>query len=82
MNRITTATRHRIVATAIKWSWAIQTAGERKQTRGVRLEAWADRLAVRWGCANDVLATIATENLDCHSACNIDPLSRGIGVQN
>lgn len=20
--------------------------------------------------------------LDCHSACNIDPLSRGIGVQN
>jgi hypothetical protein len=22
------------------------------------------------------------ERLECHSACNIDPLSRGIGVQN
>jgi hypothetical protein len=24
----------------------------------------------------------ASWKLDCHSACNIDPLSRGIGVQN
>jgi hypothetical protein len=64
MQRITTAVTHRIIATAIKWSWAIQTAGERKQARGARLEAWADRLAIRWGCADDVLATIATETRD------------------
>jgi hypothetical protein len=64
MQRITTTVTHRIIATAIKCSWAIQTAGERKQARGVRLEAWADRLAVRGGCADDVLATIATETLD------------------
>jgi hypothetical protein len=28
-----------------------------------------------------LLAT-ASVAVDCHSACNIDPLSRGIGVQN
>jgi hypothetical protein len=25
---------------------------------------------------------ILLQRQDCHSACNIDPLSRGIGVQN
>jgi len=47
MNRITTATSHRIVTAAIKFSWAVQTAGERKQALGERAEAWAHRLAVR-----------------------------------
>ncbi|TYO67575.1 hypothetical protein FXV83_05285 [Bradyrhizobium hipponense] len=63
MKRITTALTHRLVATAIKWSWAVQTAGERKQALGERMEAWAHRLAVRWGCVDDVLATITTETL-------------------
>ena len=26
--------------------------------------------------------TLVPEKADCHSACNSDPLSRGIGVQN
>lgn len=63
MKSITTALTHRLVATAIKLSWTVQTAGERKQARGARWEAWAHRLAVRWGCVDDVLATITTETL-------------------
>jgi hypothetical protein len=63
MNRITTAVTHRLVAAAIKLSWAVQTAGERKRALGERMETWAHRLAVRWGCVDDVLATIATETL-------------------
>ena len=37
---------------------------------------------------NDVLEMLLrisprnNDAIDCHSACNIDPLSRGIGVQN
>ncbi|UWU69143.1 hypothetical protein [Bradyrhizobium sp. NC92] len=63
MNRITTAASHRIVAAVIKTSWAVQTAGERKQALGERMEAWAHRLAVRWRCVDDVLATITAEAL-------------------
>ena len=31
-----------------------------------------------------ILLSMALQSImaDCHSACNIDPLSRGIGVQN
>jgi hypothetical protein len=32
-------------------------------------------------CGSDVTETLDL-TLACHSACNIDPLSRGIGVQN
>ncbi|MEY9232929.1 hypothetical protein ABIF68_001356 [Bradyrhizobium japonicum] len=63
MNRITTAASLHIVAGAIKFSWAVQTAGERKQALGARMEAWAHRLAVRWGCVDTVLATITSEAL-------------------
>lgn len=61
MKRITTDLTHRIIATAIKCSWAIQTAGERTQALGERLEAWAARLAVHRGCDDDVLAIITPE---------------------
>ncbi|MCK1540702.1 hypothetical protein IVB12_01530 [Bradyrhizobium sp. 179] len=63
MNRITIAARHRIVTAAIQFSWAVQSAGQRKQALGDRMEAWAHRRAVRWGCVDDVLATITTETL-------------------
>ncbi|MHC2401413.1 hypothetical protein ACVMGC_005957 [Bradyrhizobium barranii subsp. barranii] len=63
MNRITTAASHRIVTAAIKFSWAVQIAGERKQALGERMEAWAHRLAVRWGCVDTVLATVTREAL-------------------
>ncbi|MBW5435664.1 hypothetical protein FXB41_12980 [Bradyrhizobium canariense] len=63
MNRITTAASHRIVAAAIKCSWAVQAAGERKQALGERMETWAHRLAVRWGCVDTVLATVTSEAL-------------------
>jgi hypothetical protein len=32
--------------------------------------------------ADDYLRGMAFHEAGCHSACNIDPLSRGIGVQN
>ncbi|MBR0844517.1 hypothetical protein JQ607_30315 [Bradyrhizobium liaoningense] len=63
MNRITTAAIHCIVTTAIKCSWAVQAAGERKQALGERMEAWAHRLAVRWGCVDTVLATVTSDIL-------------------
>ncbi|WP_038975640.1 hypothetical protein [Bradyrhizobium japonicum] len=63
MNRITTAASHRIVTAAIKFSWAAQNAGERKQALGERVEAWAHRLAVRWGCVDTVLAKVTREAL-------------------
>lgn len=63
MNRITTAVRHRIVTAAIKCSWAVLAAGARKQAFGERMEAWANRLAVRWRCVDTVLATITREAL-------------------
>jgi hypothetical protein len=63
MNRITTAARRRIVTAAIKCSWAVQAAGERKQALGKRMEAWSHRLAVRWRCVDDVIATITDEAL-------------------
>lgn len=63
MNRITTAASHRIVTAAIKCSWSVQTAGERKQALGERMEAWAHRLAVRWEVVDTVLATITNEAL-------------------
>jgi TPR repeat protein len=36
------------------------------------------------GVAQDVHEAVKWyhDGADCHSACNIDPLSRGIGVQN
>jgi hypothetical protein len=56
MKRITTALTHRIIVTAIKCSWAIQTAGARKQALGARL-------AVQRDCDDDVLATITTKTI-------------------
>ena len=56
------ALRH-ILTALIKWSWAVQASGERKQARGERLEAWAHSLAVRWRCVDDVLATITSDAL-------------------
>ena len=63
MNCITTALTCHIAATAIKCSWAILSAGERVRALGECVGACAHRLAVRWGCVDDVLATIATEIL-------------------
>jgi hypothetical protein len=33
-------------------------------------------------CSDDEILQILMSAFGCHSACNIDPLSRGIGVQN
>jgi hypothetical protein len=41
---------------------------------------WKPRRA--WTPGRDDNACFCQKLLDCHSACNIDPLSRGIGVQN
>lgn len=62
MNCITTTLTCHIATTAIKCSWAILSAGERVRAFGERMEAWAHRLAVRWGCVDDVLANITTES--------------------
>ena len=63
MKHVTTAISHPGVTAAIKCSWAVQTSGERKQALGERMEAWAHRLAVRWGCVDDVITTITSEAL-------------------
>ncbi|MBR0819232.1 hypothetical protein [Bradyrhizobium liaoningense] len=63
MKQITTAASHRIVTAAVRFSWAVQAAGEREQALGERIEAWAHRLAVRWGCVDTVLATVTREAL-------------------
>jgi hypothetical protein len=63
MNCITSALTCHIATTAIKCSWSILSAGERVQALGERAEAWAHRLAARWGCVDDVLATITIETL-------------------
>ncbi|MGX1049966.1 hypothetical protein AB7M74_000901 [Bradyrhizobium japonicum] len=65
MDRIITAASHRIVTAAIKFSWAVKTARERKQALGERVDGWAHRPAVRWGGVDTVLATITTEALSC-----------------
>jgi hypothetical protein len=59
MRRITTAITHRLAASAIRGSWAILRTGERIQSLGAHMEAKAERLADRWGCADGVLAAIS-----------------------
>jgi hypothetical protein len=57
-------------------------SGQREKGRGLR-----DKLVGKqWDGVSPFSARLATDSEladnDCHSACNIDPLSRGIGVQN
>jgi hypothetical protein len=59
MKRITTA----LAAAALRSSWNIQNAAARTQSHGERMEAWAHRLAVRWGCVDEVITTVTNEAL-------------------
>jgi hypothetical protein len=61
MSSNTTALTRYIAAAAVRQSWTIIRAAERLQVRGERIEAWADRLAVRAGCVDTVLATVTSE---------------------
>lgn len=63
MKHITTAIACSIATAALRRSWAILSTAERIQARGERMEARAHRLAVRWGCVDTVLATVASEAL-------------------
>lgn len=63
MTRITTALACRIAAALIRRSWALQSAAERHQARGERMEAWAHLLAERWGCVDVVLSTLTEDAL-------------------
>lgn len=63
MNRVTTAIIATIAAAAVRQSWAIQDAAARRQARGERMEAWANRLAARWGVVEPVLSTVTSEAL-------------------
>ena len=52
---------------------------------GMKAHIGVDALSVnrRWiGTPYRHPKTYSTPKHNCHSACNIDPLSRGIGVQN
>jgi hypothetical protein len=61
--RITTAIKRRLATAAIRRSWLTIKAAERHLERGLRLEAWAHRLAERWGCVDDALATLTNQSL-------------------
>jgi hypothetical protein len=63
MKRITTALTRVIATAALRHAWAIMEAAERHRDRGARMEAWVEGMAVRWGCAEEVLHTITTETL-------------------
>jgi len=63
MQSITTAIIANIAAAAVRHSWAIQDAAARRQARGERMEAWANRLAARWGVVEPVLSTVTSEAL-------------------
>jgi hypothetical protein len=63
MKRIATAIIANIATTAVRQSWAMQDAAARCQARGERMEAWANRLAARWGVVEPVLTTVTTEAL-------------------
>jgi hypothetical protein len=58
MNRITTTVKLQIATAAIRFSWGLLSAAESLQAQGERMEAWADRRADRWGCLDEVLATV------------------------
>jgi glyoxylase-like metal-dependent hydrolase (beta-lactamase superfamily II) len=49
----------------------------------LRLAAQKLKIAQNQGFKDDLIVVeTAPQTISCHSACNIDPLSRGIGVQN
>jgi hypothetical protein len=56
----------------------------RKQSDRLTVEAWNMRMLGFQGPAqpSPALGDALNAGYGCHSACNIDPLSRGIGVQN
>ena len=61
MKSITTTTARIIATTALRHSWSVLNVATRLQSRGERLEAWAHRVAVRWGCFDDVIDTVVSE---------------------
>lgn len=63
MKHITTAIARSIATAALRRSWAIMEAATHQQAKGERLEAWAGRLAARWRCEDDVIATVTSEAL-------------------
>jgi hypothetical protein len=63
MKSITTAIARTVATAALRRSWDIESSSARRQARGERMEAWAERLAVRWGCVDDVTATVTCEAL-------------------
>ena len=63
MKHITNTITRYIATAAIKSSWAVLSTAERHRALGERIEAWAHRLATRWDCVDDALATLTNEAL-------------------
>lgn len=63
MHHIIHIIARRIAVSAIRASWAIMDTAARRQALGERLEAWANRWAVRYGCVDDVIATVTSDAL-------------------
>lgn len=66
MKRITTMTARIIATAALRQSWTILSAATRIQSQGERLEAWANRVAVRRGFVDDILHTVTADILSSH----------------
>ena len=58
MTRITTFIARTIATAALRHSGAVS---KRRQVQGERVEAWAHRIAVRWGCVDDMLHAVTVE---------------------
>ena len=63
MDSITAIVVRCIATAAIRGSWSTMSVAESQHARAERIEAWATGLAVRWGCDEDVRATLASEAL-------------------
>lgn len=63
MKRITTAIARNLVTAALRGSWVIIRTAKRLQAHGQSLEGWSERLAIRWGCVDDALATLTSKAL-------------------
>lgn len=65
MKHITTAIGPTIAPAALRRSWSMDAA-TRQQAQGEPLEAWAGRMASRWGYLDAALYEVVSEVLNNH----------------